>query len=95
MPLSSRLHDLHPVVVLVGLSNAQALSDHFDGEPIRIPMEVNTLLQIRNDSVVKQFLADISISSIAQEFQIDRKLVQKIIDAAGYKELRLGRTLTG
>jgi len=94
VPSRERLHDMHPIVVLVGLANAQALSDRFHGQHIRLPIEVNALLQIRNDAVVKQFLADISISSIAQEFQIDRKLVQKIIDASGHKELRIGRSMT-
>lgn len=94
VPIRHNLHDMHPIVVLIGLGNAQALSERYGGHAIRMPMEVNTLLQIRNEAVVKQFLTGISISSIAQEFQIDRKLVQKIIDAAGHKELRIGRSMT-
>lgn len=94
VPLRENLTDMNPIVVLIGLGNARALSDHFGGRLLRMPMEMNTLLQIRNEAVVKQFLASISISSISQEFQIDRKLVQKIIDAAGHKELRIGRSMT-
>lgn len=95
IPMEENLHDMHPIVVMVGLANAQALVREFREQGfLRLPMEVNTLLQIRNDAVVKQFLAGMTISSIATEFQIDRKLVQKIIDGAGHRDTRLSRSLT-
>lgn len=81
VPMPDSLHDLHPLVVMIGLANAQSLTKEFGGQKLKLPSEVNGLQQIRNHQVLLEFLSGKSISLIAQEMQIDRKMVQKILDS--------------
>ena len=85
MPQASELHDLHWLVVIVGMSNAEALCDYFRGASLKLPIEVNALLQLRNEAIAADYKNGDSVSHIANVYQIDRKLVQKILDIFGLR----------
>ncbi len=95
IPTREKLHETHPLVLTIGLAPAYALADEFGGERLHLPPEANALLQVRNTEIVRRFVErGESIRSIAIEFGLDRAMIQKIIDAAGHKDLRISRSVT-
>lgn len=80
VPEERVLHDMHPLVVSIGMASAQALAREFGGLRILLPSEVNALLQLRNESILQRYRAGESISAISQDLEINRKLVQRILD---------------
>lgn len=89
------ISEKHPIAFHIGLVAAQALAKEYGGDTITLPNEVNLLLQDRNEEIVERFLVKMeSIRSLAFEFGLDRAMIQKIIDKAGHKEARLGRSST-
>lgn len=85
-PLVGNLHYLHWLVVEVGMDNAIAMCKEFRGDSLKLPIEVNALLQLRNQAIADEFIAGESISSIAKRYGVDRKLVQTILDKSGLRE---------
>lgn len=79
-PLVGNLHYLHWLVVEVGMDNAIAMCKEFRGESLKLPIEVNALLQLRNQAIIEEHELGHSKSSIAKKYGVDRKLVQTIID---------------
>lgn len=79
-PLAQNLHYLNWLVVEVGMNEAICLCDFYQGATIKLPIEVNALLQVRNQAISKDFQNGGSISSIAKKYGVDRKLVQTILD---------------
>ena len=84
-PFDAELHDRHWLVVIVGLDNAKKLCESFWGMSLKLPIEVNALLQLRNEGIVEQFNNGVSVSRIANAYQIDRKHVQNILDSFGLR----------
>ena len=84
-PLKQELHNMHWLVVIVGLDNANKLCSSFFGLSLKLPIEVNALLQLRNESIVELFNNGINISRIANAYQIDRKHVQNILNSFGLR----------
>ncbi|MEC7118397.1 MAG: Mor transcription activator family protein [Pseudomonadota bacterium] len=79
------LHDKHWLAVLVGLDHARQLCIEFDGKPLKLPIEVNALLQLRNEAIAAEFQDGVSVSQLARDYEIDRKLVQRILDRYGLR----------
>lgn len=101
LPQPDKITDFHQLTVTVGLASAKALAEEFVGECLNLPGEVNALLELRNDEIVRRFLGHSrtaedgeSIRSLARDYDMDRKNVQKVIDAAGHRDLRLSRSMT-
>lgn len=95
VPTRDKLDDTHPLVLTIGQAPAYALADNFGGERLNLPPEVNALLQVRNSEIVRRFVErEESIRSLAIDFGLDRAMIQKIIDQAGHKELRISRSVT-
>lgn len=95
VPTRDKLIDTHPLVLAIGQAPAYALADNYSGERLNIPPEVNALLQIRNSEIVRRFVqCDESIRSIATDFGLHRSMIAKIIDAGGYRDLRISRSVT-
>jgi hypothetical protein len=94
VPTADKLHDLHPLALTIGLAPAQALCKRFGGTRIAMPTEVNGLMHARNKEIVRRFLVGESISSLHEDFGLDRAYIQKLIDRAGHRELRLSRSVT-
>lgn len=84
LPPVYAIHDLHPLVVLIGRDNAMRLAHAF--ERLRLPFEVNALRQIRNDHIVERYAAGVSISEISRDLQLDRKAIQNILSSLGVRE---------
>lgn len=82
-PSVHSLHDFHWLVVTVGMENAQKLCVELQGQTITLPIEVNALLQLRNQSVISDFKIGKSKSYIARKHQVSRKLIQVILKNAG------------
>lgn len=80
VPEAGVLHDMHPLVVAIGMASALALAREFGGLRIQLPSEVNALLQLRNENILQRYRSGESISSISQDLEINRKLVQRILD---------------
>lgn len=91
VPHEQNLHDLHPLVVAIGMEAALAFCREFEAEHVTIPGETNALQQIRDDHIAERYRAGDSISSIGREVGLDRKMIQKIIDRRGV--VRLGKSL--
>lgn len=85
-PLVGNLHYLHWLVVEVGMDNAIAMCKEFKGDSLKLPIEVNALLQLRNQAIADEFQAGESISSIAKRYGVDRKLVQTVLDKFGLRD---------
>jgi len=93
MVVPEAMTEKHPIAFHIGLAPAEALSREYGGDTITLPNEVNLLLQDRNAEIVDRFLNRAeSIRSLAFDFGLDRAMIQKIIDKAGHKETRLGRS---
>ena len=87
------MHELHPLTLTIGLDPAKKLAEKFGGTALEIPMEVNALLELRNNTIVRMFVDDYAtITGLSLEFGLDRAMIQKIIDKAGHRELRLSRS---
>lgn len=80
VPKHESLHDMHPLVCTIGMTAASALSCRLSEESIKLPHEVSTLQQIRDSYIWQRACGGESLSSIACDMQIDRKLVQKVMD---------------
>lgn len=81
LPIEKNLTDNNWLVVLVGMDNAKKLCNHFNGNSIKLPIEVNALIQLRNASIAIDYQDGSSISELASKYQVDRKLIQKILDS--------------
>jgi hypothetical protein len=78
VPKVENLHDMHPLVVVIGLADAEKLSRAFAEQSIKFPDEINTLSQVRDTHVMERVAAGESFSSIATALHLDRKMIQKI-----------------
>lgn len=85
LPYAHHLHDMHWLVVLVGNNNAAQLCKSFEGTRIKLPIEVNALLQLRDEAIAQEYEAGTSVSQLARSYEIDRKLVQKVLDRFGLR----------
>lgn len=74
------LSDYHWLVLLIGRKNAEAICDEFRAEEINLPIEVNAIVQLRNQSICDDYINGVSVSQIALNYDIHRKMVQKILD---------------
>ena len=82
-PKAENLHYFHWLVVEVGMDNATILCNEYQGATLKLPIEVNALLQMRNDIIKKEFLAGKSKAQLAKDFECDRKLIQGILASFG------------
>lgn len=80
-PKIETLNDTHWLVTIVGFENAKKLCEHYQSDKIKLPIEVNALIQLRNASIALDYQEGVSISQLADSYQIDRKLVQNILDS--------------
>lgn len=95
IPSPEKLHDKHSLVLTIGHAPAHALAKEYAGDMLNLPLEVNALLEIRNSEIVRLFVdEESSIRGLSIDFGLDRAMIQKIIDKAGHKELRLSRSVT-
>ena len=78
-PQCSHLHDFHWLVMLVGMDNAVTLCKNFEGQKIKLPIEVNVLLHLRNEAIIQDFNNGMKKIKLAAKYQVDRKLIQAIL----------------
>ncbi len=84
-PLPQNLHYLNWLVVEVGMEEAIRLCEFYRGSSIKLPIEVNSLLQLRNKAMAEDFKQGESITSISLKYGVDRKLVQMVLDKFGLR----------
>lgn len=101
VPYPEGITESHPLTFTLGMANAKALAKHYGGNLLNLPSEVNALLDLRNEEIVRRFLGPAgtgedgeSIRSLSIDFGLDRKYIQKIVDKAGHRDLRLSRSMT-
>lgn len=82
-PKPENLHYFHWLVVEVGMDNATILCQEYEGATLKLPIEVNALLQMRNEAIKKDFIAGKSKSQMAKDYECDRKLIQGILASFG------------
>lgn len=86
LPMTEHLNDVHWLVVTVGMNNAKKLCDYYaQSDKIKLPIEVNALLQLRNAAIAIDYQSGMSISQIAKDYQVDRKLIQNILDMGFFR----------
>lgn len=86
-PQAENLHYLHWLVVEVGMDNATRLCESYKGAVLKLPIEVNALLQLRNDAIAKDFQAGLSVSRLSKEYGCDRRLIQTVLSKYGLREV--------
>lgn len=74
------LSDFHWLVMLIGREKSEAFCEEFQGAEIKLPIEVNALVQLRNESILQDYNGGVSISQLAENYELDRKMIQKILD---------------
>mgnify|MGYP000113654184 CR=1 FL=1 len=74
------LSDFHWLVMLIGREKSEAFCEEFRGVEIKLPIEVNTLVQLRNESILRDYNAGVNVSQLAENYELDRKMIQKILD---------------
>lgn len=79
LPLPQNLDYMHWLVVEVGFDNAVKLCEEYRGEKIKLPNEVNSLLQIRNQLIVEEYKSGESVRGLAKKHSLDRKLIETIL----------------
>jgi hypothetical protein len=83
VPNPGRLDENHPIAMCIGLTAARRLAQTKAGERLEIPAEVNALVELRNEAVVRAFDGNASIRSISFELGISRKWVRHILIRGG------------
>ena len=86
IPTETTLTENHPLALVVGLTNARRMAQLRGGERIEIPVEMNVIVELRNEAIVAAFDDSQSIRRIALDFQISRKWVRNILDRCGRGE---------
>ena len=86
IPQEATLTENHPLALVIGLTNARRLGRMRGGERIDMPVEMNVVIELRNEAIVAAFDTGKSIRSIALEFQISRKWVRIILEKLGRGE---------
>lgn len=81
----------HPLAFVVGLEAAQKMAHHYGHINLDLPAERNFLIDLRNAAILSAFQAGSSISALASMYGVSRRQVNSILDAMGYRELRLER----
>ena len=66
-------------LMLVGMDNAVTLCKNFEGQKIKLPIEVNALLHLRNEAIIQDFNNGMKKIKLAAKYQVDRKLIQAIL----------------
>lgn len=100
VPTVESITEKHPLVFHIGLEPAKALARAYGGEAIQMPPEVSLLLTERNEEIVRRFVGDGTleggerIRSLSLDFGLDRAMIQKIVDKAGHRDLRISRSVT-
>lgn len=101
IPTVGSITDRHPLTLTVGLAPAEALAKHYGGTQISLPNEINALIEVRNEEIVKRFLGPggkaedgDSIYLLAMDFGLHRSYIAKLIDRAGHNQLRISRSMT-
>lgn len=101
IPTQGSITERHPISLTIGLAPAEALAKLYGGTQISLPTEVNALLDVRNEQIVSRFLGPSktaldgeSIYLLAMEFGLHRSYIARLIDKAGYRDLRLSRSMT-
>lgn len=79
VPRPDRMTEEHPIALSIGLTAARKLANARGGERLEIPSEVNAVLELRNEAVVKMFDNGDSIRSIGMDLGISRKWVRNIL----------------
>lgn len=79
LPLPQHLTYMHGLVIDIGFDNAVKLCEEFRGERIKLPIEVNALLQLRNQMIVEEYRHGESTRSLAKRYSIDRKMIENIL----------------
>jgi len=74
------LSDFHWLVILIGREKSEAFCEQFRGVEIRLPIEVNAMVQLRNESILQDYSAGVSVSQLAGNYELDRKMIQRILD---------------
>lgn len=72
-----------PLALTIGLDSARRLVDAFGGVELRLPLERNALLDLRNAAIVAEAEARVSFEAIAIRYGLTRQRVAKIVRAAG------------
>lgn len=91
VPNPDRMTEEHPIALCIGLTAARKLAKAKPGERLEIPSEINAVLELRNEAVVKAFDEGASVRSISFDQGISRKWVRNILVRHGREDELLRR----
>lgn len=83
VPSAERMTETHPIALVIGITAARKLATAKGGERLEIPSELNSVLELRNESVVLAFDQGGSIRGISFDHGLSRKWVRNILVRSG------------
>lgn len=75
-----KVHDDHPLVLLVGLPAAQYIASHWGGDNLYIPNLNRVKQKIRNIEIVRRFDQGESTQKLALAFQVTSRTIKNILN---------------
>lgn len=91
VPNQDRMTEQHAIALTIGLTAARKLARAKGGERLEIPSEINAVLELRNEAVVKAFDDGASVRRIGFDQGISRKWVRNILVRCGREDELLKR----
>jgi hypothetical protein len=81
--IPQRIDQSHPICVAIGADAAEKLCREFHGMAIDVPSERVALIAHRNEVICREYLDGATVVSLARDHRLSRKMIHKILDAAG------------
>lgn len=81
LSVPKKMHRLHPIALTIGLDPALRLSQGMGGQRLRLPLERNALLELRNEMIVKESREGMSITRLGHRYGLTRSAITKILRA--------------
>lgn len=78
-----RMHETHPIALIIGWEAALQLSDRWGGDRIAIPPESSALVTVRNLQIANAYQGGATISELARDYGYSRSGILRILDQAG------------
>ena len=78
-----RVDQHHPICVVIGTEAAERLCREFPCMAIDVPSERAALIAHRNEVICREYQGGETVLKLARDHRLSRKMIHKILDAAG------------
>lgn len=81
LSVPKKMHRYHPIALTIGLEPAVKLAGTHGGQRLRLPLERNALLSLRNEMIAEDARNGLSITKIGLKYGLTRSGITKILRA--------------